>query len=60
MKYLPPCESAKKGRVCFDDICRGSDITLCGFDKEAWDEMSREYESDENDIDGDWPSEEAL
>jgi hypothetical protein len=26
------CESAKKGRVCPDDLCRGADITLCGFD----------------------------
>jgi len=27
------CESAKKGHACPDDLCRGADVTLCGFDK---------------------------
>ena len=42
------CESAKLGRVCIDDLCRGGDVTLCGFDKEAYEEMCREF-SDEDD-----------
>lgn len=29
------CASAKLGRKCPDDICRGNEITLCGFDEEA-------------------------
>ena len=36
------CESAKKGKVCCDDLCHGMDVTLCGFDKEAYDEMVSE------------------
>lgn len=42
------CESAKKGHVCCDDLCRGSDVTLCGFDKDFYDEINREF-SDEPD-----------
>ena len=30
------CDSAKRGKCCIDDICRGSDVTLCGFDKEFY------------------------
>jgi len=30
------CDSAKKGKVCIDDLCRGADVTLCGFDKEFY------------------------
>ena len=42
------CESAKKGRVCIDDLCRGADVTLCGFDKDAYDEMLREDDFDDD------------
>lgn len=28
------CESAKQGRRCIDDLCRGGSETLCGFDEE--------------------------
>lgn len=41
------CESAKKGRKCIDDLCRGGDVTLCGFDQDEYDEMTREYLDDE-------------
>lgn len=42
------CESAKKGFCCPDDLCRGADVTLCGFDKEF-------YESEiAQDLDDDW------
>jgi len=42
------CESAKKGHVCPDDLCRGNpDDTLCGFDKSFYDEICREYEEPE-------------
>lgn len=44
MKFGELCESAKKGRICGDDLCYGGDVTLCGFDKEAYDEMVREEE----------------
>ncbi len=47
------CDSAKRGFVCIDDICRGCDVTLCGFDKEAYDEMSREF-FDEDPEETDW------
>ena len=41
------CESAKKGRVCCDDICRGNpDNTLCGFDQSEYEEMTLEYDDD--------------
>lgn len=46
------CELAKKGLCCPDDLCHGSDVTLCGFDKEFHEQMSRdlsEYEPDEDD-----------
>jgi hypothetical protein len=42
------CESAKQGKVCIDDICRGCDVTLCGFDKEAYEELLRECEESES------------
>lgn len=35
------CESAKRGYCCIDDICRGSDITLCGFDRQFYEEEIR-------------------
>jgi hypothetical protein len=34
------CESAQKGRRCVDDLCRGADVTLCGFDEELWDDIT--------------------
>ncbi len=38
------CESAKKGHVCPDDLCRSNpDSTLCGFDQSEYDEITREY-----------------
>jgi hypothetical protein len=40
MGYLPLCESAKKGRVCIDDLCRGADVTLCGFDVYEYERMT--------------------
>lgn len=41
------CESAKKGKVCIDSICRGNpDFTLCGFDQSEYEEMTRDYEDD--------------
>lgn len=53
------CESAKKGFVCPDDVCRGADVTLCGFDKDWYDscfdggpDYDGEYE-DEDDLYGD-------
>ena len=49
MRFRSLCESAKKGHVCMDDICRGCDITLCGFDKEAFDEMIRDDYRDDLD-----------
>jgi hypothetical protein len=33
------CESAKRGKVCIDDLCRGSSPTLCGFDQDDYDDM---------------------
>lgn len=44
MRFLPLCESAKKGHACIDDLCRGSSPTLCGFDQDDYDEMTRDYE----------------
>ena len=41
------CESAKRGKVCIDDLCHGADITLCGFDKEMYDELVAEGEEDQ-------------
>lgn len=43
------CESAKKGRVCCDDLCRGGGLTLCGFDKELHEELTRDDEDDDED-----------
>lgn len=34
------CESAKRGKVCIDDICRGSSPTLCGFDQDDYDDVA--------------------
>ena len=49
MRFRSLCDSAKRGRVCMDDICRGSDITLCGFDKDFYDEMVGD-DADDNDV----------
>lgn len=39
------CETAKKGKLCPDDLCHGVGVTLCGFDKDAYEEMvSEEFE----------------
>lgn len=45
------CDSAKRGFVCIDDICRGCDVTLCGFDKEEYEEESRIWHSEDDDED---------
>ena len=42
------CESAKRGRKCCDDLCWGADITLCGFDQDEYDEMTRDYFAEED------------
>ncbi len=42
------CESAKKGHVCPDDLCRGNpDFTLCGFDQSEYEQMTRDYSDEE-------------
>lgn len=46
------CSSAKAGRACIDDLCRSGcfgGLTLCGFDQDAYDEMTREYSDDDPD-----------
>ena len=43
------CESAKRSKVCIDDLCRsarGGGETLCGFDPEFYAEITREDEDD--------------
>ena len=53
------CESAKRGRRCSDDLCRGMDVTLCGFDEELWNDLTDEpedywhQEDDDNAVEGD-------
>jgi hypothetical protein len=42
------CESAKRGKVCIDDLCHGADVTLCGFDRHFYE---TEIERDSEDID---------
>ena len=38
------CDSAKKGNVCIDDLCRSNpDNTLCGFDQSEYEDITREY-----------------
>lgn len=50
------CDSAKKGQVCIDDLCRNSpDNTLCGFDQSEYEEMTREYDDDEPPYEDDGP-----
>jgi hypothetical protein len=42
------CESAKKGKVCPDDLCRANpDNTLCGFDASEYEQLTREYDDDD-------------
>jgi hypothetical protein len=36
------CAVAKLGRKCVDDLCRGADVTLCGFDQDFYDEIVNE------------------
>lgn len=39
------CSSAKCGKVCNDDLCRGNPYnTLCGFDQSEYDEMTRDFD----------------
>jgi len=50
------CDSAKKGQVCPDDLCRGADVTLCGFDKEFYESCIAEepdYDREYDDFDDD-------
>ena len=39
MRYLPLCESAKRGYPCIDDLCNGVDTTLCGFEPYEYERM---------------------
>lgn len=42
------CESAKKGKLCCDDLCHGSpDDTLCGFDRSLYEEITSDFEEDD-------------
>lgn len=51
------CESARKGHICPDDLCRSNpDDTLCGFDQSFYEELVRESEEPEY---GDWEDEDA-
>lgn len=45
------CESAKRWKVCIDDLCRGADVTLCGFSLDEYEEMVREEGDDDPDSD---------
>jgi hypothetical protein len=49
------CESAKKGKVCIDDLCRSNpDNTLCGFDESLYLELvGEEDDLDLEDLDDD-------
>jgi hypothetical protein len=40
------CESAKRGKLCIDDLCHGVGETLCGFDPDLYAEMLDEDEPD--------------
>jgi len=46
MKRIELCESAKRGNVCIDDLCR-ADITLCGFDRDLYEEITDMGDYDE-------------
>lgn len=46
------CESAKRGKLCCDDLCHGNpDDTLCGFDRSFYEEITEEYESGDDCMD---------
>jgi len=38
------CESAKKGMLCIDDLCRTGAETLCGFDLQEYQDLLEEDE----------------
>lgn len=43
------CESAKKGKVCIDSLCRSNpDNTLCGFSQELYDEVTRNFDDEDH------------
>lgn len=42
------CNSAQNGKPCCDDLCRSNpDNTLCGFSQEEYDDVTRDYDSEE-------------
>ena len=41
------CQSAKKGRLCCDDLCHGGGETLCGFDPDFHEELCSEFSDEE-------------
>ncbi len=44
------CESARKGKVCPDDLCHSNpDNTLCGFDQSFYEEVTTRDSEDEYD-----------
>lgn len=38
------CESAKRGKLCIDDLCHTGGETLCGFVQQDYDDMVDEDE----------------
>jgi hypothetical protein len=58
---LPLCDSAKQGKVCIDDLCRGNpDNTLCGFDQSEYDQITRDYDDEEADFADDFDEQDEL
>ena len=48
------CDSAKRGKVCIDDLCRSNpDNTLCGYDQSLYEEVTRDYNDYEPDCGAD-------
>jgi hypothetical protein len=44
------CDSAKRGQICIDDLCRNNpDNTLCGFDQSEYEQLTRDYDDDPGD-----------
>jgi hypothetical protein len=48
------CESAKKGMLCIDDLCRTGE-TLCGFDLQEYQDLLEEDEICTFDFDAHYP-----
>lgn len=50
------CDSAKRGKLCCDDLCHTGGETLCGFDLDDYRDICEEWEPEYQQQDDEEPT----